>query len=165
MVAAVAFDGRSIPVVWRRCPNEDWQMGLVDLITEMLRLVRDAMDALDNDRKAIVIADRGIGNRRDARAPGGANFWIPAFAGMTGGKWKRRRRNRAANLRFSAPSALFASNFARERDMSAQPDHAEQLVARQALGYVERYVVYHLVEQRLFAFENVVYAPLHRVGA
>ena len=37
-------------------------MGLVDLITEMLGWVRDAMDALDDDRKAIVIADRGIGN-------------------------------------------------------------------------------------------------------
>ena len=32
-------------------------MGLVDLITEMLGWVRDAMDELDDDRKAIVIAD------------------------------------------------------------------------------------------------------------
>ena len=37
-------------------------MGLVYLITEMLGWVRDAMDELDDDRKAIVIADRGIGN-------------------------------------------------------------------------------------------------------
>ena len=62
MVVAVAFEGRSIPVAWRRCPNEDWPMGLVDLITEMLGWVRDAMDDLDDERKAIVIADRGIGN-------------------------------------------------------------------------------------------------------
>ena len=37
-------------------------MGLAELITEMLGWVRDAMDELGDDRKAIVIADRGIGN-------------------------------------------------------------------------------------------------------
>ena len=37
-------------------------MGLVYLITEMLGWVRDAMDDLDDDRKAIVMVDRGIGN-------------------------------------------------------------------------------------------------------
>ena len=62
MVVAVAFEGRSIPVAWRRCPNEEWPMGLAELIIKMLGWVRDAMDALDDDRKAIVIADRGIGN-------------------------------------------------------------------------------------------------------
>ena len=62
MVVAVAFEGRAIPVAWRRCPNEDWLMGLVELIIEMLGWVRDAMDELDGDRKAIAIADRGIGS-------------------------------------------------------------------------------------------------------
>ena len=59
MVVAVAFEGRSIPVAWWRCPNEDWPMGLVELITKMLGWVRDAMG---DDRKAIVMADRGIDN-------------------------------------------------------------------------------------------------------
>ena len=64
MAAAVAFAGRSIPVAWRLCPNEDWQMGLVDLITETLGWVRDAMN---DDQKAIVIADGGIGNSTSCR--------------------------------------------------------------------------------------------------
>ena len=54
MMAAVAFAGRAIPVAWRRCPNEDWPMGLVNLITKMLGWVRDA---LGSDRKAIAMAD------------------------------------------------------------------------------------------------------------
>ena len=62
MAAAVAFAGRAIPVAWRRCPNEDWPMGLVDLIIEMLGWGRDAMDELDGDRKAIEMADMGIGS-------------------------------------------------------------------------------------------------------
>ena len=62
MLVAVAFEGRSISVAWRRCPNEEWSMGLVELITEMLGWVRDAMDELGGNRKAIVVADRGIGN-------------------------------------------------------------------------------------------------------
>ena len=41
-------------------------MGLVDLITEMLEWVWDAMDDLDDDRKAIVMADRG--NRQLAQS-------------------------------------------------------------------------------------------------
>ena len=62
MVVAVAFEGRAIPVAWRRCPNEDWPMGLVDLIAKTLGWVRDAMDSLGCGRKAIVMADGGIGN-------------------------------------------------------------------------------------------------------
>ena len=62
MVVAVAFAGRSISVAWWSCPNEEWSMGLVDLITEMLGWVRDAMDELGGNRKAIVAADMGIGN-------------------------------------------------------------------------------------------------------
>ena len=45
-----------------------WPMGLVELIIEMLGWVRDAMDELDGDRKAIVMADRG--NRQLAQAAG-----------------------------------------------------------------------------------------------
>ena len=62
MAAAVAFKGRALPVAWRRCPNQEWLMALAELIAETLGWVRDAMDDLDNDRKAIVTADRGIGN-------------------------------------------------------------------------------------------------------
>ena len=57
MMAAVAFAGRAIPVAWRRCPNEDWPMGLVQLIIKMLGWGRDAMDELGSDRKAIAMAD------------------------------------------------------------------------------------------------------------
>ena len=60
MVAAVAFNGRSLPVAWWVYPNEKWSMELVELITEMLGWIRDAMDDLDDDRKAIVVADRGM---------------------------------------------------------------------------------------------------------
>ena len=38
MVVAVAFEGRSIPVAWRRCPNEEWPMGLAELIIKMPRM-------------------------------------------------------------------------------------------------------------------------------
>ena len=37
-------------------------MGLVELIAKTLGWIREAMDSLDCDRKAIVVADRGIGN-------------------------------------------------------------------------------------------------------
>ena len=62
MVAAVAFEGRSLPVAWWVYPNEKWPMGMVELIAEMLGWIRDAMDELGGGRKAIVVADRGIGN-------------------------------------------------------------------------------------------------------
>ena len=49
MVVAVALrEGRSRSRVGA-CPNEDWPMGLVELITEMLGWVRDAMNALGDE--------------------------------------------------------------------------------------------------------------------
>ena len=36
MAAAVAFDGRALPVAWRRCPNQEWPMELAELIAETL---------------------------------------------------------------------------------------------------------------------------------
>ena len=52
MVAAVAFDGRALPVAWRRCPNEKWPMGLVELTAKTLGWVRESRDELGGGRKA-----------------------------------------------------------------------------------------------------------------
>ena len=69
MAAAVAFKGRSIPVAWRRCPNQEWLMALAELIAETLGWVRDAMNDLDNDRKGD--SDSRQGNRQLAQAARG----------------------------------------------------------------------------------------------
>ena len=62
MAMAVAFNGRALPVAWRRCPNEKLPMGLAELITETLGWVRESMDEMDGDRKATMVTDGEIGS-------------------------------------------------------------------------------------------------------
>lgn len=59
MVVAVAVQGRAAPVAWMCYRQEEWPMGLVEMIAALLGYVRDGVGV---DRRAIAVADRGIGN-------------------------------------------------------------------------------------------------------
>ena len=101
--AAVAFAGRALPVAWGRCPNEKWAMALAELIIETLGSVRDAINALVVDRKAIAVADMGNPQRaqtdRGDRARGdvlvmedGEVAPFDDLADAPGMSWRRRAR-------------------------------------------------------------------------
>ena len=101
--AAVAFAGRALPAAWRRCPNEDLPMALVEMIIETLGWGRDAINALGGDRKAIAVADMGNPQRaqtdRGDRARGdvllmedGEVAPFDELADAPGMSWRRRAR-------------------------------------------------------------------------
>ena len=58
MVVSVAYEGRAIPVAMMTYHQTQWPMGQVEMITKMLRWVRDGAGV---GRDLIAMADRGIG--------------------------------------------------------------------------------------------------------
>ena len=58
MVVSVAYEGRAVPVAMMTYHQTRWPMGQVEMITTMLRWVRDGAG---KGRDLIVMADRGIG--------------------------------------------------------------------------------------------------------
>ena len=101
--AAVAFAGMALSVAWRRCPNEDLPMALVEMIIETLGWGRDAINVLGGDRKAIAVADMGNPQRaqtdRGDRARGdvlvmedGEIAPFNELADAPGMSWRRRAR-------------------------------------------------------------------------